>query len=588
MSGLAALRRASRSLAVRMSALLTVALLPLGLIAVVQTEQVNTAAREREDLVFLALTEQAASRERRVIERAIGVVQGLAVAVADIAEDDAACDARMRMVAGGAYPYTFAGYIPASGVMTCSSEDGVIDFSGQEEFAEFARAPRTTVIANPSGAATGLPVVVISEPLRRTGTEFGGFVSVSIPQEVLPSDVIAAGPVDLLTFNDSGEVLKSSTDLSEASSALPRGVPLSRLVDRPADVFEGEDLAGRPRVFAVVPIVPGVVYTLGSWDRSASVAAQTFAALPVQAFPLLMWAMSLAVAYFAVHHLVIRHVRLLVMRMRAFASDRTMPPSTRLDAPEEPREIEAGLAELIEKVMRDEAEAENRLHEQKVMMKEIHHRVKNNLQLISSIINMQMRQIEAPSTRMVLGRVRDRVLGLATIHRNLYEASDVTGVAADGAVRDIVAQLSRSVSSPAATSVRLDLDPLLLYPDQAVPLSLFVTEALTNAIKHGGGGGGGEISVRLADEGRMARLEVENTMPAIASQGFETAVAGLGNRLIRAFATQLEGQVDVERTGGTYRVTLVFPREGFAETPAAPPAEPEANGGPDPDHRRSA
>ena len=575
MSGLARLGRAHRSLGLRLSALLTVALLPLGVIAVVQTAQANAVAREREELVFLALTEQAASRERRAIERAIGVVQGLSVLVPRIAGDEAACDAEMRRVAGGRFAYVFAGYVPASGIMTCASEDGVVDFSEGESFRAFVADPRTTVVANRRGAVSGRPVVVITEPVRGSAQEFGGFVSVSIPRETLPPSLLADVPVDILTFNEAGEVLKSSIAGAEAgdTSGLPRGVALADLVRRPADVFQGVDGQGRERVFAVVPIVPGVVYTLGSWDRASSLGALGGGSLPAWLFPLLMWAMSLAVAYFAVHRLVIRHVRLLVSRMRDFARDRTVAGPSELDAPAELREIETGLSELTEKVLRDEAEAENRIHEQKVLMKEIHHRVKNNLQLISSIINMQMRQLEAPEARMVLGRVRDRVLGLATIHRNLYEASDVTGIAADGAVRDIVAQLVRTAGPGRAGEVALDLEPVLLYPDQAVPLSLFVTEAVTNALRHGSRGA---LSVALKRGDGSARLLVENALgpdaPAPAAPG------GLGNRLIRAFATQLDGELDIERTERRYAVTLTFPVWAFAEPPGAqdgpaPPGE---------------
>ena len=566
MSVLGRLRRAHRSLGVRLSALLTVALLPLGLIAVVQTAQVNAVARDREDLVFLALTEQAASRERRAIERAIGVVQGLSVLVPALAENEATCDAEMREVAGGQFPYTFAGYIAASGIMTCSSVAESLDFSDRDDFRAFLEAPRTTVVASPRGVASREPVIIISEPVR-DGADLAGLVAVSIRQEVQPSGMLADGTVDVLTFNDAGEVLKSSTVATgeDATPDLPRGVSLADLVSRPADVFEGRDGRGRERVFAVVPIVPGVVYTLGSWDRAASLGPAGWGALPVWLFPLLMWAMSLAVAYFAVHRLVIRHVRLLVLRMRDFARDRSVAAAPGIDAPAELQEIEAGLTELTEQVLRDEAEAENRIHEQKVLMKEIHHRVKNNLQLISSIINMQMRQLDEPEARLVLGRVRDRVLGLATIHRNLYEASDVTGVAADAAIRDIVAQLTRTAGADQAGNVSLVLDPVLLYPDQAVPLSLFVTEAVTNALKHGAGGTGA-VSVRLTTEGGSALLVVENALSHGAA--VQEDRRGLGNRLIKAFATQLDGRVEIERTDRRYAVTLEFPVEAFAD-PAA-------------------
>ena len=71
--------------------------------------------------------------------------------------------------------------------------------------------------------------------------------------------------------------------------------------------------------------------------------------------------------------------------------------------------MEVDFAQMTDRVLREEAEIENRLHEQKVLLREVHHRVKNNLQLISSIINMQMRQIDSPEGRLVLRRIQDRV-----------------------------------------------------------------------------------------------------------------------------------------------------------------------------------
>ncbi len=574
MRGARGLHDVGRSLRVALPALLTVALLPLGLIAVVQTAQVNEVARDREELTLLAVTERAASTERRSIERAIGIAEGLAATIPELIDDEGACDARMRFLVADRERYAFAGFVPATGVMTCSSTDTVIDFSASEEFAAFMASPGTSIVARAAGAASGEPVIVVSEPVRNDEGAILGFVSLSIAQTVLPAATLTEAAVELVTFNAAGEIIKSSAP-DGGLAILPRGRALADLIGRPADVFTDEDMEGRERVFSIVTIVPGVAATLGSWDRAASPAYGGVIGLPVWVFPLLMWAMSLAVAYFAVHWLVIRHVRKLVHRMREFARHRTVPPPGQLDAPTELREIEAGLAELTDHVLREEAEAENRMHEQKVMMKEIHHRVKNNLQLISSIINMQMRQIAAPEARFVLGRVRDRVLGLATIHRNLYEASDVTGVAADAAIREIVQQLSRTVGPTEMEAALLDLAPVSLYPDQAVPLSLFVTEAVTNAIKHGGRRG--RIAVRLeADEG-IARLIVENPLRRLGDPEPEFGTGGLGNRLIKAFATQLEGRVEVDEADGAYRVVLTFPLATFAEgsaAPAAPEVEP--------------
>ena len=136
--------------------------------------------------------------------------------------------------------------------------------------------------------------------------------------------------------------------------------------------------------------------------------------------------------------------------MREFAEHRRLPEGAlKAGAPAEIAEMETGFSAMAERILREDAETEDRLHEQKVLLREVHHRVKNNLQLISSIINMQMRQIDSPEARHVLRRVQDRVLGLATIHRNLTQ-TDAGTIRADVVLREIVDQLALMGAPPEA------------------------------------------------------------------------------------------------------------------------------------------
>ena len=153
----------------------------------------------------------------------------------------------------------------------------------------------------------------------------------------------------------------------------------------------GTNGLGQRRAFAVVPILRGTVYAVGSWDAEAVLAEPIGRRVPPWVFPILMWAACLLVAYVAVHRLVIRHVAELRRQMREFADHRRLPGGAlRPGAPAELAEMAGGFAAMAERILREDAETEDRLHEQKVLLREVHHRVKNNLQLISSIINMQI------------------------------------------------------------------------------------------------------------------------------------------------------------------------------------------------------
>ena len=173
--------------------------------------------------------------------------------------------------------------------------------------------------------------------------------------------------------------------------------------------------------------------------------------------------------------------------------------------------------------------------------------MKNNLQLIASIINMQSRAIDDPDAKRVLRRVQDRVASLAAIYRNLYQAEHLDSVQADELVADIVDQMTaatRGLSDTVSVSTRIER--LTLLPDQAVPLSLLATEALTNALKYAGppaAGGAAIVTVALGHEadGR-ASLEITNT---VGPRDHEAESTGLGSQLIEAFSQQLDAEAEI-------------------------------------------
>ena len=585
MAPLGKLRDWSGSLGVRVATLLSVALLPIGLIAVLQTAQVDSVAREREDLTYLAMTERAAAREGRAVERAIGVASALAALVPGFRDDPERCRAVFGPLTEPPNGYVFAGYVNAAGRLTCSHSEVEADFSDAPGFREFARDPGRTVVANPTGTVSGRAVVIVSEPVLTADGAFDGFVSISLPHEAIrvrpqarPMDGIAdPRPAGLVTFNNAGDVLSGAGPDGTLASSMPADVSLAALAgDRPR-VFEAVDRGGVVRVYALAPILPDTVFALGSWNRSTFDYAR---GLPVWLFPILMWAISLAVAFFAVHWLVIRHLRRIIRSMERFGRRRDIPEAMS-DTPSEIGAIERQLVELATRVVRDEANAEDRIHEQKVMMKEIHHRVKNNLQLIISLINMQMRQIRSREARFVLGRVRDRVLSLATIHRNLFEGHDVTGIAADVVVRQIADHIVTTSEQQGRVAVSLDLDPIRLYPDQAVPLSLFLAEVFTNALKYHGGGSAdrpAELRVMMHMNDGDVCLWVENDVDPEIVPRFGGEGSGLGRSLIDAFAHQLGGRVRIVQEDGIYRVALLFPPAKFREPSAAQAAAANVDG----------
>lgn len=158
-------------------------------------------------------------------------------------------------------------------------------------------------------------------------------------------------------------------------------------------------------------------------------------------------------------------------------------------------------------------------------------------------------------------------MSLATIHRELYQTTGLTDVRADELLAHIVRQILNMASGPGRLfDVVHDFDLLHLTPDQAVPLSLLLTEALTNAIKYAGidqDSAGPtavpRLSISLKRQGDIrAVLSVVNSVATTAPPRSPEEGSGLGSQLIAAFAHQLAAEIQTEVKDGTYRLTVVF------------------------------
>ena len=220
-------------------------------------------------------------------------------------------------------------------------------------------------------------------------------------------------------------------------------------------------------------------------------------------------------------------------------------------------EAARGLAEQAAKL--DEA-----AEKQALLMREIHHRVKNNLQIVASLLNLQAARIRAPEARAEFAAARDRVRALATLHRHLYSQGELTSIEMSSFLTELCGQLLDAMGERRGGRIKLTIEAidLEMSGDQAVPLSLVVTEAVSNAIKYAfPAGRSGNIGVFLSSDGTHARLTIEDDGVGIPAGRVETETGtrdGLGMQLIRGFSKQLRAELVVEQEHGT-RYTLIIP-----------------------------
>jgi two-component sensor histidine kinase len=192
---------------------------------------------------------------------------------------------------------------------------------------------------------------------------------------------------------------------------------------------------------------------------------------------------------------------------------------------------------------------ERALEGNRFLMREIHHRVKNNLQAVSSLVRMQPLP---PDRKDDLAR---RIAAMVAVHEQIYGADQFDRVE----VAPYVARLVKKVAEGFRGQVRIETDiaALTLSPDQAMPLGLIVNEVVTNAFKHAfSDRANGRLIVSLSVEGKNAQLLVEDDGPGHGT----SREKGMGSRLIDGFVGQLGGTVSIDTAHGT-KVVVSFPVE---------------------------
>ena len=214
-------------------------------------------------------------------------------------------------------------------------------------------------------------------------------------------------------------------------------------------------------------------------------------------------------------------------------------------------------------------------------MREIHHRVKNNLQVITSLLNMQQRALTDPAARAAMSDTRQRITALALIYRALYQSPDLRRVDVRQFLEELIAQLTAGEGGkPSRVRTELSADDLEIDPDKLAPIALFAVEAITNARKHAFGEDGGLIRVKFAVVDGEVSLEIADDGRG---EGDAAGEPGVGRTLMSAFARQLRGRAEIgpSPTGGVV-ARLIFPAPEAAAGAVSPPVQtgPDSKPGP--------
>ncbi|MEM6971899.1 MAG: sensor histidine kinase [Pseudomonadota bacterium] len=605
-------RRRGLGLRAYIAVLLAIAIAPVGAMGVWQTIRLQGENDTLRNEAYMSATLAATARKTQIISENFGLLASVST-VLPITANRRSCNRLLATLTRAREGASAATAVSAEGDIVCRSAPGLgITASGGAALAEqMAENPRPLVTMVPnwtheedgeSGGpetaveAAGESVLVMAYPIIQQ-TRYAGFVTLVAPRRLvslLGSAPLGEGrgttPLFQALFDPGGAiyaVTSSGQSLSDGPSAL--GVqtgwlpPAGQLADwamaetGTARRYVAQD--GVTRAYVVQPVIEGGLNALVAWPVAAveQAAASRFAVALL--FPIAMWTFAVAVAFIALNTVVLRNVLSFARAMHSFSiGRREARVRAGRYAPSELVALGDTYNRLADRVVADEQTMAEAIEEKNTLLREVYHRVKNNLQLIVSMTNLQIRQSEDERERQILRRLQGRVQGLALVHQRLYEARSLAAVRVDLLLEDLLRRI-REVQDDSGNTVRLmmDTEPLTFAPDQAVPIALFATEAIENAFKHGiGAGGSGQIGVTLKRrEGERVLLEIWNSLrphdiddgpveggtvsaPIIQGRG------GLGLKLLEAFARQLHGTMSRESIGERHRVTLDIPLSAAA------------------------
>jgi two-component sensor histidine kinase len=536
---------------------------PFLALSVAEAYVVRHEAREHRREQTLLIARQASREVETAIAGAPPLLDVLR-SQSQVSDAQEGCRAALRNTLREASGYSDIIRVSADDRLVCSAldrEDG--EPLGGGAWIDELRAGADFAVSDVFlGAISQRPVLLAGAPVAGREGGYDGSVAVLIDVAAIPGfkDVESAPTGAIVALTDqSGHVLSGVERLG--ADRVPIEI-IERAGEQQSTVWRdaGAALAGRDVV--VAPLIGGAVFAVVSIDRPGWFEwdAANFGGVVIM--PLVAWLLAITTVAFAIDQLVLPWVLYLSRTAQLYAGGRTdMGPARTHKTPAEFRELAVTMNDMADRVAERQAEVHDTLGHKTLLLKEIHHRVKNNLQVIISLLNIQIANSTEATTVGALEEARARINALALVHKCLDEAEGLQLVRLKPFFGDLINQIgAASGALRHNVAVALDVDDLTLAPDAAVPLALFTAEAVNNAFKHAyGGRKAGRLRIRVRrEEDSRVRLDVEDD--GIGFSSSELGNRGVGSSLMTAFARQLEGETEIGRSDlGGARTTLVFP-----------------------------
>ena len=405
------------------------------------------------------------------------------------------------------------------------------------------------------------PVMSTMLPLRDAKGRFAGAVSATFDvislDRLLKARDLPKGAVIAL-FDRNGSVM-STTDMTIAKPLFSHASSNRSTQDH---LQAGTDAKGDTWTYITTPLTGNSVFVGYAMPETKLFGTTRLHVGTDFAIPILLIAGAWLVTWYSTDRLVTTWIGYLRRVAAAYRSGHYAVRPALDRAPSEFRLLGEALADMAAAIQDRDRRLRDALDQKSTLIREVHHRVKNNLQIVMSLLSLQAGQLRDPAARDALMQAQVRINALALVHRILHEIEDQATVDLRRLLEELTQQVVGGLGAESSRlEVKTDIMPREVMGDVAVPLALFTVEALTNIFKHAYPTGvtAGRIAVSLRDIGAgRLRLSIEDN-----GVGFDSEQSGgrsIGSRLIQTFGAQVGGTSTTRSGAGAGTVVeLVFP-----------------------------
>lgn len=502
------------------------------------------------------------------IMRAVG-------SIADVRAMTGNCDAIMADTMVGVRYFTNLSRVDANGTIRCSAMALAksVNISDIPTFQETKKTGAMVVSPLLVSRATGQSVVGSQLALRKPDGAYDGSVAITLDlhwfEYLMRRQPIPAGAV-VAVFDRNGVVLASNDPAvapAFTAAALAAGTP------DPASI-SAKDKDGHAWRFGLASLVGNNIFVAYGM-RESRLFGQTYLHVAIDfLLPIFMILFAWGAIWIATDRQVTHWINYLRRIAAAYRSGHYAIRPDLTGAPLEFHSLGDAMSEMAENIQDRDRRLRESVNLKSTLIREIHHRVKNNLQIVMSLLSIQANQVKDPGARDALMQAQTRINALALVHRILNELEDQSTLDLKQLLEELSRQIAEGMGEVDHVRIEVDVPHMVVNSGIAVALALFTVEALTNIYKHAyPSRASGVIRVSLRPDA-PGKLKLAIADDGVGYKMDETGKS-VGSRLIRTFGAQLGGvsAVTSEEGQGTV-VSLVFPDP--AQRDEAAPKKPDA------------